>query len=54
MQMVEKQGVQTLNKHIDLCLKLFAGEVSEEEFNQERELYITEEADYEMQRDTHY
>ena len=48
------KSVSELNNYIDLCIQLWNGEITEQEFEQKRNLYIPEQVDIEMQKDSFY
>lgn len=48
------QKVNTLNEHIEMCFKLWNGEIAEDEFEQNRTIYVSEEVDKDMQIDSFY
>lgn len=51
---VNMKSVSELNDFVDLVISLWNGEITELEFEQNRNLYIPKEIDYEMQKDTFY
>lgn len=46
--------VEILNAHIELLFELWDGKITEEEYEHRRLLYISEEVDREMQKDSFY
>ena len=41
-----------LNTHIDLCMSYWDGDITEEMFEEQRVMYVSEEVDNEMQKDS--
>lgn len=41
-----------LNTHIDLCMAYWNGDITEEMFEEQRVMYVSEEVDNEMQKDS--
>ena len=48
------RDVRVLNEHIDMCMKYWNGEITEEEFIENQVLHVSEDVDVEMQKDRFY
>ena len=46
--------VNVLDMHIDMCIKYWNGEITEEEFENGRVLHVSKNVDNEMQKDSFY
>ena len=46
--------VKILNEHVDMCMKYWNGEITEEEFADKQVLHVSKDVDEEMQQDSFY